>query len=63
VLLYGWEVVEVVVRELGWFDVVTGTPVARAAKLAASTVLIFVANMGAPVGSGLVASLSRPDGT
>src|SRR5207249_4274056 len=42
--------------------VVTGTVPASAAKSATSTVPIVMANVGDPVGAGLVAGLARPGG-
>jgi putative ABC transport system substrate-binding protein len=39
-----------------------GTPPSRAAKQSTSTIPIVFAGVGDPVGSGIVASLARPDG-
>jgi putative tryptophan/tyrosine transport system substrate-binding protein len=42
--------------------VVTATPAAVAAKKATTTFPIVMANVGDPIGAGLVASLARPEG-
>ena len=42
--------------------VVQGTPAARAAQMATTTIPIVMATMGDPIGSGLVKSLARPGG-
>src|SRR5262249_14132945 len=42
--------------------VVSGNPVALAAKSATTTIPIVMANAADPVGAGLVASLAQPDG-